>query len=224
MRTQILSVALLIAATGCMTDRYEARTPVAHITADKAPDFPAGPDLGTALVMTPAGGVTVGQRVSDFCLEIVANAGNALVGTLPSVTYDLRRDGPWVSELGMWTAQDVAARLQSAGYRGDVLAPADMDVRVGRAGLNKADLSTLATVAEQARSLGVDVITFGTLKRENSLSVTGRDVITANLSALDVASGRVIAQTSFEVASDIAGNEAFFALAQRESLWLIDGR
>ncbi len=224
MRFSRVAFLLAAVATGCMTDRYEPTTPVAHVTADKAPDFPAGPDLGSALVMTPAGGVTVGQRISDFCLEIAAKTGSARVGTLPAVTYDLRRDGPWVSELGMWTARETAARLRSSGYRGDVLTPTEMDVRVRQSGSSKADLATVATVAEKAGSLGVDVVTFGTLKRENSLGVNGRDVITVDLNALEVASGRVIAQTTFEVASDIDGNQTFFALSQRDSLWLIDGR
>ncbi|MBI4879557.1 MAG: hypothetical protein HY812_07855 [Planctomycetes bacterium] len=219
-----LGVALL-AFSACTVDRTAERTPIPHVTVEQPATFDSGYQVGEAYVLTEAGDVTVGERLSDFCLGIAAKGGQGVsVGCLPVVTYDLRRVGPWVSELGMRLADDVAERLKAAGYAGEVLNTPEMDARIQRSGLDKALFANVTAVTQHGAGLGLGVVACGTLKRENSLGVAGRDVITLDLTALDVGSGSVLARVTFEVASDRAGNRAFFELAQRESLWLPEGR
>ncbi len=222
---QVALGALLLAFPACTTDETVARTPIPHVTVEQPATFDSGYEVGEAYVLTEAGDVTVGERLSEFCLGIAARGGQGVsVGCLPVVTYDLRRAGPWVSELGMRLADDVAQRLKDAGYAGEVLNTPEMDARIQRSGLDKALFANLTAVTQHGAGLGLGVIASGTLKRENSLGSEGRDVITLDLTALDVATGSVLSRVSFEVASDRPGNRSFFELAQRESLWLPEGR
>ncbi len=222
--TAVMSCVVL-SFVGCKSDTVVPQTQLPHVTTEMNPAFPAGSDIATAYANTPIGEATVGERFANFCLAITAQGGGATsVGFLPIVTYDARKNGPWVSELGMRIADDLAHRLKQAGYTGTVLDLPELDVRIQNSGLQKASFSTLDAVAAGGPKLGLDVITFGTLKRENNLGLNGRDLLTLDLNALQVATGRVLARETFEVRSDKKDNEAFFQLSERDSLWLPDSR
>ena len=214
-----------LAGFGCTVDEHHRTTPIPHVTYEKTPSYAAEYRVGEAYVLSPTDGVTVGQVMAEFCTRIAAQGGSSVTfGPLPAVSYDLRRDAPWVSELGLRLANDLAQRMDDAGYRGSVLTTRELDVRMQQRGVDKASLSTLPAVAEHGPSLGVDVIAFGTMKRENGIGAPGRDVITLSFTAIEVASGTELAHSSFEVASDVDTNRTFFDLAQRESLWLPGAR
>ncbi len=216
-------IAGVLSLTGCKSDTVVPQTQLPHVTNEMNPAFPKGSEIATAYANTPVGESTVGERLANFCLAITAQGGGSTsVGFLPVVTFDLRKNAPWVSELGVRLADDLSRRLKQAGYAGTVLQLPELDVRIQTAGVQKSTFSTLDAVASSGPKLGLDVLVFGTLKRENNLGVNGRDVLTLDLNALQVATGRVLSRESFEVRSDKKENEAFFQLSERDSLWIPD--
>ena len=213
------------AGAGCTVDEHHQTTPIPHVTYEKTSSYAAEYEVGEAYVLSPADGTTVGQVMAEFCTRIAAQGGPSVsFAPLPAVTYDLRREAPWVSELGLRLANDLAQRMDDAGYRGPVLTTRELDVRMQQRGVDKSNLSTLPAVAQQGAAIGVDVVAFATMKRENGIGAPGRDVITLSFTALEVGTGTELAHSSFEVASDIETNRTFFDLAQRESLWLPGAR
>lgn len=221
----LLLLALLAPlGAGCKTDAYAERTPIPHVTVDPEPaaTAPGAAEAMGAYLGVPAGDATVGEALGRFALDLAVRTGaETRVGALPVVTYDARR-APWVSELGVRIADEVATRLRGAGARGQVLAPAEMAARLRMVGVDKADLASLEALVDHGAALRLDVVTFGTLKSEHAVATATRDVLTLELNALDLATGRVLARERFEVASDRPENRPFFALAARESLWNLD--
>lgn len=216
-------VALLagaVAGFGCKTDNYAQQSPLPHVnTMPPTPPASGAESAPVAVAGVAANGNSVGELLSTFCLNVAAH-GAPSFACLPLVTYDLRKSGPWVSELGVRLADDVATRLREAGFKGSVLSVPELDARMARSGVAKSHFASIADVVQSGPLLGVDVIAFGTLKSEHSQGESGRELVTLDLSALELASGRVVARSVIEVPSDRSENSTFFDLAQRESLWL----
>lgn len=221
LRSAMLLLAAPFAAVGCLTDSHSPTTPIPHVTYESAPRFDSGYRVAHASIVAPVSGITVGERLAEFSAAIAARSGGyATFGAFPVVTYEHRREGPWVSELGVRLADEMITRMKAAGYPGPILTTRELDLRIHANGLDKATFATLTDVSENGAGLGLQVVAFGTLKRENNIGANGRDVLTLAFTAIDVHTKTEIAHTSFEVASDFDNNRTFFELAQRESLWL----
>lgn len=222
--TALLVAISALSITGCASNNYADRVKLSHIDEEVAPQAPFQVVFSEAYVMDSAGDVTVGQRLQEFATQVAAQAQPGdRVGTFPLVSYGLRRDGAWVSELGMRLADDIASRLSASASFARTLATPELDVQIARKGMKKAGFATLPATVDDAAGLDLTVVVFGTVKRENNQPVNGRDVLTFDLKAMRVADATLLARTQFQVLSDRKENMATFDLADRESLWLIDG-
>lgn len=222
--TALLAVFVAPVLAGCASDNYADRVKLSHIDEEVTPQAPFQVVFSEAYVMDSAGDVTVGQRLSEFATQVAARSQPGdRVGAFPLVSYGLRRDGAWVSELGVRLADDITARLAGTSSFTRTLATPELDVQIARKGMKKASFATLPTSVNDAAGLDLTVVVFGTVKRENNQPVNGRDVLTFDLTAMRVADATMLARTQFQVLSDRKENMATFDLADRESLWLIDG-
>jgi hypothetical protein len=77
----------------------------------------------------------------------------------------------------------------------------------------------LEDAAELGAVLDVDLIVFGTIRRDNNVGRQGRDVLTIDLTCWDAEADQVSARVKFEVPSDTHENARIWRLAQQESLW-----
>ena len=226
--TGLTSARLFAAATlllgGCASDNYADRVKLSHIDQEVPPGDPFRVVYSEAFVLDSTSDMTVGQKLSDFVTHVAANAqpGDRL-GTFPLVSYGLRRDGPWVSELGVRMADDLTQRLQGTKSYVRTLAIPELDVRIARKGMKKSGFTTLPATVDDAAGLDLSVVVFGTVKRENNQPVNGRDVLSFDLNAMRVSDAQLLARSQFQVLSDRKENMATFDLAERDSLWLADG-
>lgn len=146
------------------------------------------------------------------------------VACLPFANHDLDAGHPWVSELGIATADSIASALREKGFKGEVLATNDVGLRMSQANLARTTFTTLDAVSANAERLGADVVVFGTIKRRNHAGSLERDVLTCDVQAYDVAGKRISASTRWEVPSDDHAFRQTWDLAQTESAWMPDSR
>jgi hypothetical protein len=157
----------------------------------------------------------------DTFARNVAHATSAgSIGVLPLVTWDYRRTGSSVTELGVRVADDIATGVVEGGYGGQVLGPAGLEARLAELNMDKRSISTLGAVAQEGDRLGVDAVVFGTIKRQVDNGANGRETLDLAVSAYDFATSRLVAQDEIEVASDREENRTCFDLANRDSLWM----
>ena len=155
-----------------------------------------------------------------FCKQILARGYRSqTLGCLPLVSHDLRHDGPWVSECGVDLADEIAERLRSEGFRQTVLDTNSSSLRISRAGLERGALSTLETVVREGPRLELDLVVFGTIRRQNDVGRAGRDVLVFDVNCFDFARDEIVAREKFEVPSDDPRNARIWRLAQQTSLW-----
>jgi len=150
--------------------------------------------------------------------------GPKSVACLPLVTYDLKTGKPWVSELGLGTADAVARALRERGYAGQAYGTDDVGLRLAQANLSRASFTTIEAVSAHAARIGADVVVFGTIKRRDRAGALDRDVLTCELQAYDVAGRRIATSTRWEVPSDDTSYRRTWDLAQTESSWMPDSR
>jgi len=176
---------------------------------------PGGASRAIQVSSTPSAG-----PVGEFCDTIVRHAhGNASLACLPLVTRDPRSGGPWVSEYGVDLADEIAERLGYLGFDGTVLETATVGVRLTRADVPKPAVATLEDAVEAGKALQTDLVVFGTIRRDNNVGRSGRDVLTIDLTCWDAKNDRVSARAKYEVPSDDPANARIWRLAQEESLW-----
>ena len=245
-----LAATLLVAFAGCRSGEKVPAVQLSHVEypstgQEKAPPPSDDPPTSGSRPLKPPGRASEGAWTSssgspradvapttsqpqkvrglfdNFAREVARTAGGAgSIGVLPLVTYDYRRRGPWVCELAVRVADDLATGIADAGYHGQVLPPAGVEARLAEMNMEKRAISTLAAVAEQGDRVGVDAVVFGTIKHTIDTGASGREVLTLAVSAYDFGSGRIVASDEVEISSDRQENRGTFDLAQRDSLWL----
>ena len=146
------------------------------------------------------------------------------VACLPLVTYDLNTGKPWVSELGVGTADAVARALREKGFAGSAFATDEVGLRLAQTNVSRAAFTSMESVAANAERIGADVVVFGTIKRRDRAGALDRDVLTCELQAYDVAGKRIATSTRWEVPSDDTSYRRTWDLAQAESAWMPDSR
>lgn len=146
------------------------------------------------------------------------------VACLPLVNYDLKTGKPWVSELGLGTADAVARALREKGFAGQTFGTDDVGLRLAQTNVSRATFTTIESVAASAGRIGADVVVFGTIKRRDRAGALDRDVLTCELQAYDVAGRRIATSTRWEVPSDDPTLRRTWDLAQTESSWMPDSR
>lgn len=220
-------LALLLLAAACRSPQYVAQR-----------DMPArGPDdsaqqpvverndgfTGASDSLAPADAST--RPIGVFCEEIAtAGAERESLGCLPLVSYGARAPGPYVSEYGVDLADQVAGWMRGRGFGTSVLTTPEMGARLDELLGERATLSTLETLRRHGELLELELVTFGTIRRDDGVGRPGRDVLTVDLQCYDFTSQRVLTRTTFEVPSDDAANERIWRLAQRTSTWKPDPR
>jgi hypothetical protein len=161
-------------------------------------------------------------RFSDAVMHL--NPRPASVACLPLVTYDLRTNKPWVSQMGVDAADAVARSLKEQGFGGEAFATPDVGLRLAQANVARSSFLTIEQVAANAQRLGADVVVFGTIKRRDRVGALDRDVLTCELQAYDVPGRRIATSTRWEVPSDDSSYRQAWDLAQTESSWAQDSR
>jgi S1-C subfamily serine protease len=222
-----VAFALAAGAAGCKHDDVwepRARTP----GVDDAPSYPAPGSGGgrskawfsrsMALETSVAG--TGAADLAEFCGKIASVPKAGSVGLLPLVMYDADHAGPWVPELGAALADEVGATLRARGFTGSVLETTDMGIRLSQVNLEKVSLATAEAVAASGDRLGVDVVVFGTMKKDKDPGQAFLQHIKVDLAAYGFQSGALVARARFDLRSDSKENTRAYAAAKNESLWM----
>ena len=165
------------------------------------------------------------EPVAALCrdIRVAGVADGRSVACFPLVSEDLRTSAPWVSELGVAIADDVAWELERAGGT-TALGTNDVALRLSEANVSRSALTTLETIAGAAGRLRADVVVGGSIRRRDRVGALDRDVLSCELRAYDVASGKVIATSRWDIPSDDASLRETWDLAQAESPWLAESR
>src|SRR5262249_54758739 len=166
------------------------------------------------------------EPVAAFCRDLSRQTGAAAhgVGCFPLVSTDLRTEAPWVSELGVNVADQIATGLGTGGASSTILDTDQLALRLSEQNLSRSSLTTLESIAAASTKLGVDRITFGTIRRRDKVGALDRDVLVCDLQAYDVIAGKVVASAHWEIPSDDASLKKTWSLAQSESPWLSESR
>jgi S1-C subfamily serine protease len=216
---------LLLGLAGCQWELFgghDTKAPAVH-----RPDYAqlriqAGPRTGS--VWGSEQQDPGAASIDRLCDALAAGHGSATIACLPLVNHDLRGSGPWVSQLGVEIADGVARGLQARRPEGDTWATDDVGLRLAVANLSRASLSSLSAVAASGERLEADIIVFGTITRRDGVGALGRDVLTCEVQAYDVAATRLATSARWDVPSDHAGYRQVWDLAQTESSWMPDAR
>lgn len=219
-RTKLMTVCCLAAAvllSGCRSPDAEA--PRRHLSGIDAPHEPVGTDRGPPEVYQDPVAKLVHQLEQD--LRLTLTPGQKL-GCLPFVSFDPQNPAGWVSELGVQIADDLARRL--AGHDNEVLNTVEMAMRVARAG---GDLAYDGHGIQQAELLGQEVLVFGTIQhRDHAVSRGPGALRSLQLRgvALDVASGRLLADASAEITNEYPQSLPLWEASRLPSVaWRLDG-
>ena len=149
----------------------------------------------------------------------------ASVGFLPLACYDLRRNGPFVSDLAMLVPDELCRQVESDGVRRTLLAPRDMEGRIADSNLARSELFARSSIELRAERMGVDVLVLGELRRERDVGRSGRDELRVEIVAIDVESRAVLARAdATSYFSDVERNVRLYQLADRDGLWLSDSK
>ncbi len=221
-----LGAVVILGLAGCQTevfggkDTYSSRVE----TTDHAQQrIDAGPR--TADVWGPGQKDPAAEPVARFSDTVMnLNPRPASVACLPLVTYDMRTNKPWVSEMGVGTADAVARSLREQGFGGEAFATQDVGLRLAQANVARSSFLTIEQVSASAQRLGADVVVFGTIKRRDRVGALDRDVLTCELQAYDVPGRRIATSTRWEIPSDDTSYQQAWDLAQTESSWAEDSR
>ncbi|MCY2962004.1 MAG: hypothetical protein NTY35_17745 [Planctomycetota bacterium] len=201
-------------------DTYSPRVETKDYAQEK---IDAGPRKGD--VYGPGQRDPGASSVASFADALLAfQPRPASVACLPLVTYDLKTGKPWVSELGLGTADAVAHSLREKGYAGQTFGTEEVGLRLAQTNVSRATFTTIESVAGSAGRIGADVVVFGTIKRRDRAGALDRDVLTCELQAYDVAGRRIATSTRWEVPSDDPSLRRTWDLAQAESTWMPDSR
>jgi len=223
--TAFASIGLFLLAA-CQTevfggkDTYSSRVETTDYAQEKIDAGPRKIDVWGPGQKDPAAEPVA--RFSDAVMHL--NPKPASVAVLPLVTYDLRTNKPWVSEMGVGTADAVARALKEQGFAGQAFDTADAGVRLAEANIARSSFLTLEQVAANAHRLGADVVVFGTIKRRDRVGALDRDVLTCELQAYDVPGRRIATSTRWEIPSDDTSYRQAWDLAQAENAWAGDSR
>jgi S1-C subfamily serine protease len=222
---RFLAVALATASLAACShrDQYEPRTRLPGVDGEPAaPAAGATPAVRAWMYLPGEAGVAgAGQEtVASFAAEVTGKARAGSLGCLPLVMYDSDHAGPWVPELGVALADEAADLCRGPGFGGTVLGTADMAVRLSQVNLEKVSLTSLEAVAAAGDRLGVDVVLFGTLRREKDSGTAFLQRIKVHLLAYSFPAGALVGERKFELRSDAKENARAYAAAKAESLWM----
>jgi S1-C subfamily serine protease len=221
----LVAFALAATAAGCKhEDVWVPRTQAPGVD-----DEPSAPPPGSSRskawfswsAAAEAGVAGTGAAdLAEFCGKIASVPKAGSVGLLPLVMYDSDHAGPWVPELGAALADEVGSTLKTRGFTGSVLETTDMGIRLSQVNLEKVSLATAEAVAASGDRLGVDVVVFGTMKRDKDPGQAFLQRIKVDLAAYGFQSGSLVARARFELRSDSKENTRAYAAAKNESLWM----
>ncbi len=156
--------------------------------------------------------------ISEFCASLAAQSPKAVsMGCLPLVTYDLRKGDPSISVLGERIADEAALGLNALGYR--ALQTTAMGVEVSRTNVERTALFTLEAVVQHGDRLGLDVVVFGKIRRDDNVGRIARHVLSVDLFAYDFVNGAVVSRKQWEIPSDHPAAAEPFRWHKQRSLW-----
>ncbi len=216
------ALALAAAAAGCRhDDQYVRRTRVPGVDGVPTDGAPSGTVKAWVLFPEDKGVAGTGSAdVAEFCAKVAGAGRNGSVGCLPLVMYDSDHPGPWVPELGVALADEVADGLRARGFTGASLGTVDMGIRLSQVNLDRVSLTSAEAIAASGDRLGVDVAVFGTMKREKDTGAAFLQRIKVDLAAYSFTSGALVARAKLELRSDTKENARAYAAAKNESLWM----
>ncbi len=142
----------------------------------------------------------------------------ASVACVPLVSYDLRKSGPWVSELGVGLANWLAVAIHKAGVQ-DVIGTEGVASLLAAQNLARGSLVDRADLIRFAPRLGVDLLVYGSTKLDRGAAGIGIDLLTVQLAAWDVRSERVVAEGRYELTSQVPDSSWEWQELARDSLW-----
>ncbi len=164
------------------------------------------------------------RSLEEFADELVQGVGDrpGSLGVLPLVSHDKKKEAPWVSEFGVTVADDLAEVVTEQGYDGFVLGSSDMELRLQEANLGKATIAARNKVSEFGERLGVDVLVYGSTKREVTYQGPQRiDSLRMELNAYDFRTGSILARHRLEIPGQGSRFGEAWRLQNQESLWQI---
>lgn len=208
---------------GCVTEGRVPRDPdvLAMHEAGPRPELPAVD--GSWLDALTEASIPLHDRIEAFARDAVA----AVPGTapsfavLPAVAYDVRRGRPWVPELGVRLGESIRSTLATRSLDSRILTDGELVERLAAADLEKRMFSNFDHTVRLAPALAVDVTVFCSLRVEHDIGRPDRTVITVDATAFETATGRSFARMRCEITDESRNNAPFFALAGRESTWLL---
>lgn len=218
-------VALATVASGCRHQDQWApreRTPgVDGESAVPAPPAPPPPQEKAWFSFAAEAGVagTGKAALAEFAAKLASAPRTASVGVLPFVMYDSDHAGPWVPRLGTELADAAAAAVREAGFRGSVLDTGGMEMRLHQVNLAKVALFSPEGVSDAGDRIGVDVVVFGTMRKEKVRDQAMLSAIRIDLQAHSFVTGASAGSTSFVLKSNSPENAPAYEGARTESLW-----
>ena len=135
------------------------------------------------------------------------------------MSFDARDAKASVSELGVRLADEGAAHARQAGFEGEVLASSALSVRLAEQNIDKVALHTLEGVTEESERLGVDVVVFGTIRRDYAVGDERVDTLTIQWSAFDVMARSLVLEDRLTIRSDQLETRERWTWIERDSLW-----
>ena len=214
-------VALAIAGSGCRhRDEWAPRERTPGVDGESAAPMPKESTKAWMLLPAEAGIAGSGKAaLAEFAAKLAAAPRAASVGVLPFVMYDSDHPGPWVPRLGTDLADAAAAAVREAGFRGSVLDTAGMEMRLHQVNLAKVSLYSPEGVADAGDRIGVDLVVFGTMRREKSRDQALLSTIRIDLQAHSFVTGASAGSASFVLRSNSPENGPAYEAARTESLW-----
>jgi S1-C subfamily serine protease len=219
----IWTLAAGAALAGCKHDDvWVERSETPGVNDAPAYPQPSKPKENTKAWTSPGSGAvgTARGEFDEFCGKIAAQPRIGSVGCLPLVMYDSDHDGPWVPELGVNLADDVAECLRDKRFSGAVLDSADMAIRLSQVNLDKVTLSSQEAVAGSGDRLGVDVVVFGTMKKDKDPSKAFLQIIKVDLTAYGFQTGALVARKRIELRSDKSENQKAYTASNLDGRWM----
>lgn len=163
------------------------------------------------------------SHIEAFAQEVAAAAPGTApsISVLPAVAYDVRRGRPWVPELGVRLGESIRSTLATRSMGPRILTDGELIERLAAVNIEKRMFSNFDHAVRLAPALAADVTVFCSLRVEHDIGRPDRTIVTVDATAFETATGRSLARMRCEIANEARINAPFFALAGRESTWLL---